>query len=286
MLMDHNPSDGSFQLKFLGVGPQRTGTSWLDKVLRSHPRLCLPRDVKETRFFDAYYDKGMDWYAAHFVHHGEDALCGEICPTYFHKKVVIKRISEHYPETKIIISVRDPVSRALSLYRHRMYKGRAKGSLQEVTAKDRQLMDTGRYSQHVPRWRDAFGENNVTVILLDDISSNPEGVLDKLSAFLGVDTIPLPETGREKTGAIKRPRAGWLARAAVRMTDLLRGRRLHKVVEWGKRLGMDGLVFGEGGQEMPTFTPEDKRWLLEEHEPDIVYVEKLLGRDLSKWRQV
>jgi len=52
-----------FRLDFVGGGPQRTGSTWLDRVLRAHPALCLPENVKETKFFDQHFNKGLDWYA-------------------------------------------------------------------------------------------------------------------------------------------------------------------------------------------------------------------------------
>src|SRR5215467_11453066 len=53
-------TDQNFLLpSFFIVGPPRTGTSWLHEILQSHT--CLPR-VKETRFFDERFDRGVAWY--------------------------------------------------------------------------------------------------------------------------------------------------------------------------------------------------------------------------------
>ena len=49
---------------FIAVGPPRTGTTWLDRVLRGH--VGLPAGVKETQFFIWRYSLGIEWYAAHF----------------------------------------------------------------------------------------------------------------------------------------------------------------------------------------------------------------------------
>ena len=38
---------------FIGVGTQRSGTTWMQRLLRDHPRIVLPRDTrKEQHFFD------------------------------------------------------------------------------------------------------------------------------------------------------------------------------------------------------------------------------------------
>ena len=56
------------QVGLVGVGPQRTGTSWLHAQLSRHSRLCFPRRVKETFFFDERFHKGLEWYWSHFYH--------------------------------------------------------------------------------------------------------------------------------------------------------------------------------------------------------------------------
>ena len=67
------------------------------------------------------------------------------------------------------------------------------------------------------------------------------------------------------------------------MADWLRARRLYGVVEFGKALGLNRVYRGREGN-MPDLTEAERTELLAEFEPDIQYVEKLLGRDLSAWR--
>lgn len=49
---------------FLGIGPGRTGTTWLHQALEGH--VDLPHGIKETGFFGVRFSKGIDWYAQHF----------------------------------------------------------------------------------------------------------------------------------------------------------------------------------------------------------------------------
>ena len=66
---------------FLGVGPPRTATSWLDAVLRGH--VGLPHDIKEVDFFVGNYSRGIDWYKSYFRDCDPNLPAGEICPSYF-----------------------------------------------------------------------------------------------------------------------------------------------------------------------------------------------------------
>jgi hypothetical protein len=71
---------------FIVVGPPRTGTTWLDRVLRGHVE--LPADLKETQFFAWNFGLGINWYAAFFRNCDPLSLAGEIAPTYFDKPIV------------------------------------------------------------------------------------------------------------------------------------------------------------------------------------------------------
>src|ERR1035437_6502239 len=65
---------------FIGVGPGRTGTTWLYEVLKG--RVDMPAGIKETDFFTTNYDKGIQWYAHHFRDADGARPIGEVNP-YF-----------------------------------------------------------------------------------------------------------------------------------------------------------------------------------------------------------
>ena len=45
---------------FVGVGPPKCATTWLDAMLRQHPKIFLPKHQKEVFYFDWYHDRGYD----------------------------------------------------------------------------------------------------------------------------------------------------------------------------------------------------------------------------------
>ncbi len=47
--------------KFVVIGAQRAGTTWLYECLKAHPDVFLP-DTKELHFFDHHFDKGESYY--------------------------------------------------------------------------------------------------------------------------------------------------------------------------------------------------------------------------------
>jgi len=119
----HEPRSEGFRLDFVSVGPQRTGTSWLHRYLRLHPMLAFPLHVKETKFFDARFEKGFDWYWKHFGDPSQNTKRGEIAPTYFHSAEALARLSK-FEGLRVVIHLRDPIARTWSLFRHHRNKGR------------------------------------------------------------------------------------------------------------------------------------------------------------------
>lgn len=273
----------SARLYAVGVGPQKTGSTWLDRVLRAHPALCSPRDVKETFFLDRRYGRGWGWYWSCFPDDCPGERFVEVGPTYFHREEVPARVRANNPECRIVVTLRDPAERTFSLYVHHRRKGRRIGSLKEALESVPALREGSRYSVHLPRWFKAFGRKRVHVLLLDDVAERPDAVLDELWPFLGVDRIKAPDQARERVYGASYPRWPGLAGLATRVAGKLREVGAHRWVEVVKRLG-GRLVYTGGEDRMPSLTPSVRGDLVRLFSKDIDYVERLLDRDLSSWR--
>ena len=51
---------------FVGIGAQKTASTWLYGVLASFPQVTTSTP-KELDFFSAAFDRGYEWYERHFV---------------------------------------------------------------------------------------------------------------------------------------------------------------------------------------------------------------------------
>ncbi|MCR4285481.1 MAG: sulfotransferase, partial [Candidatus Kaiserbacteria bacterium] len=68
-------------INFIGLGAQKSGTSWAYTCLYEHPEVCIP--VKEIHFFSRpRYAEGKEWYEAHFKKCAEGKLRGEWSTSY------------------------------------------------------------------------------------------------------------------------------------------------------------------------------------------------------------
>lgn len=272
------------RISMLAVGPQRTASSWIDRALRQHPSLSLPQDVKETFFFDRFYEKGWDWYLSHFTADVEGLLRIEVGSTYFESLSACERIYQANPDTKILVTVRNPIARSFSSYGHEYAKGRTGGDFFEAVETSPRIVDSGRYAVLSPVWQRQYGNDQLLYIVQEDIEVDPQGQLDRICEFLGIDTVALPDDllGRYGQGTV--PSSRYLAAIASRTASALRTIGLHKVVEAGKRLGLKRIYSG-GNPGVLEITPPVFEYLLAEHHEDICFLEDLLGRSFEHWRK-
>jgi hypothetical protein len=270
-------------LEFVGVGPQRTGTTWLYECLREHPQLCFPQGVKETSFFDERFNTGWSWYESHFLHRRDGQLCSEIAATYFDIPEAAERICDHNPKCRVIITLRDPVARSFSLYLHHRKKGRLTCDFREAVKKMPRIIDSSHYRIHVDRWRKIFGSDQVLVILLDDIASSPDSVLKRTFEFIGVEEVPLSTKAREAVNVASLPASQALASAATRGADWLRNRGWYGPIELAKKFGLKR-IYGGLEDPLPAVEPEVRGHLINEFGQDIAFVEELIHRSLPEWR--
>lgn len=277
-------TNATFDISFIGIGPQKTGSTWLHEVLKDHPAICLPIIVKEIQFFDLFYHKGLAEYEAYFKHCQAGQICGEITPGYFDVQDVPEKIQKHFPETKIIISLRHPVKRAESLFRHHLRKGRISKNFTKALVQMPRIVDSGRYKLHMLRWYQYFKPEQVKVILMEDIATKPEIVLLELLDFIGVDNNYRPTNIGKQINKTGMPKYPLLAKYAAQTVLKLKDYKLHRLVEAGKSLGLNKVY--DGGRNLPSLQEAEKQQLLSIYEEDTIYVESLLKRKLPTWREI
>ncbi|MFN3167570.1 MAG: sulfotransferase family protein [Phycisphaeraceae bacterium] len=268
------------RLDFLCVGPQRTASSWLHKHLVAHPRLAFPLHVKETMFFDERYDKGLAWYWDHFGEVGDNALRGEIAPTYFDSEVALERLRP-YQGLKVIVLVRDPVERTYSLFRHHRSKGRVPDDYMAAAEQMPRIESSGHYAKWCGMWESAFGEANVLYLVQDEIQTDPQAVFDRLCGFLGVEQIALSEEATQRFGQATQARWPFVTKVCAGLSTRLRSMGVHRPIEFAKRLGLRSLLIGKsmGEEPMPDAVRERLNAL---YAQDIAWLEDRLGRSIRK----
>jgi len=268
---------------FIAVGPPRTGTTWLDNVLRGNAG--LPSRIKETHFFIWRYSKGLDWYARHFQDCPPSVPAGEVAPTYFASPEARERMARDLPGCRIICTLRDPAERLYSHYRMWCKLGLIAEPFADASINHRLMLEHNRYAAHVKAWRQAFGENNTLVLLHDDLDADPQGYLDRFCAFTGIPRIDLKPSpiGSKRVNRVERaPRSHRLAYRAHRIRARLREHGMYRV--GGLLEPLFQQCFG-GGQSFPPLDPDFEAHLKSRFRPEIEELEIILDRDLSSWKE-
>ena len=269
---------------FFVIGPPRTGTGWLHEVLSR--RMQLPVAIKETRFFDVHYLRGLQWYRAHYPKLSPYPVAGEIAPTYFASVAARERMVRILPAAKVACIFRDPVARIESLYRAKAAYGAIGGSLEAALLCDPELLESARYATHLKAWQSALGKDRVLPLIYDDLCRRPQALLDAVADFIGLERFRLipSEIHRVRASAsMTFPRSVDRTRAVIRVANWCRRRGFHRIVTLVRNSPLSGLCLG-GGPPFPPMSACTKMKLYERLRPEIEELEVLLQRDLASWK--
>ncbi|MGH7950026.1 MAG: sulfotransferase family protein [Candidatus Binataceae bacterium] len=269
---------------FIVVGPQRTGTTWLDAVLRG--RVNLPRRAKETDFFTRHYAKGLDWYREYFADARAGFPTGEIDPNYFGAADARDRIARDLPRCRIVCTLRDPTERAYSSYRTMRRDAWTRVGFEETVARNEVIRESSRYAHHLRAWQQLFAPDRVLVLLYDDLEAAPQLFLDRVCLFIGIPPFPLAEVPdaqlRINTVEIA-PRSRRIAQNARNARDWMREHKWRRTISALDRLGVWRWSFG-GGEEFAPMDLDVESRLRDHFRAEVEAFEALIVRDLSSWK--
>lgn len=147
---------------FLGIGASRSGSTWLDKQLRTHPDIYMPIKRKEVSFFNVYYELGITWYEGFFPGISEASAfkaIGEFSPGYLSDESVPERIKESLGEIKLLAILRNPADRAYSQWKLRVQKRAENRSFEDFVKNDEEPIKLGLYGSHIERYHKEFSKD-------------------------------------------------------------------------------------------------------------------------------
>jgi hypothetical protein len=124
---------------FLIVGAEKAGTTSMFDYINQHPDVAIGHR-KEVQYFSRYFYHSWDWYRAHFPLRSQlnGKMVGEASPYYMFHPYAAERIHSTLPACKIIMLLREPITRSISQYYHEIAKGRETLSLPEAFAAEAQ----------------------------------------------------------------------------------------------------------------------------------------------------
>ncbi|KAM8824035.1 heparan sulfate glucosamine 3-O-sulfotransferase 6-like [Synchiropus picturatus] len=178
------------------IGVKKGGTRALLEFLRIHP------DVRavgaEPHFFDRFYDRGLEWYRSLMPRTLDGQITMEKTPSYFVTKEAPSRVCTMNRQAKLIVVVRDPVTRAVSDYTQTLTKNPGLPSFQSLALKNSStgLIDTtwsavriGLYAKHLENWLQYFPLSQFLFVCGERLVSDPAGEMGRVQDFLGLKRV-------------------------------------------------------------------------------------------------
>lgn len=268
---------------FLGIGPGKSGTTWLYRVLRAHPEVYMS-PTKETLYFSDQFHRGRDWYLSFFEGAEDYPASGEISNTYVFSSEAPARVRDYRADMRLITTLRHPVDRAFSHYLWLVRNGELAGTFVEALEARPDLLGRGRYGEHLARWLELFPRDRLLVLPFWELVEDERAFARRAFRFLGVDPEVWPEAGEERALGAARPRSRWAARAAKLGARAVRRIGLPQVVQAVKESRLVELLWEPYGEERPEIDPGLRARLTGRLADDIRRLTELTGVDFAgRW---
>lgn len=274
-------------VNFIGIGAQRTGTSWTYACLYEHPEICIP--IKEIHFFSRpRYVQGLVWYEDHFKKCTPLQKRGEFSTSYLYSKETAQRIHEAYPDVKIVVILRNPIARAISQYGNAVKGGEIPESMtfEEYYQTEASVLAQGCYAEQLERYFKYFKASQMLILIHEDAKKDPKEFIQKVYTFLGVDATFVPSMLHDIINNTRVPKNIELEKKMHYFSEFLRKHGLDAFVHAVRRSGFPELV-----RKINTKPKKEKKDiynhipLIAYFKDDVAKLSSMLGRDLVReWK--
>ena len=280
------------KVNFMIVGAMKSGTSTLSKILNQHPGITMSEPM-EPHFFSMTenWQKNLERYQKRNFKEGNNQLYGEGSTTYtmfpHYNLELWKDIYNYNPEMKFIYLIRNPIERAISQYMHLYERGYLNSSIEDALINEPWIINTGRYFTQIKPFIDLFGKENVYIIDFEDLIYNRQDVIKNVSNFLNIefdnnyfdlDIYSNKSIGQTKINKkfdfLVSLRNKYLAKINLpkKVTNILK-----KL--WNYFIKQNTRKF----YKKPELTYEYKSMIINLTKLDIIELERITGKDFSKW---
>ena len=294
------------QPNFLIIGAAKAGTTSLYRYLQQHPDVFLSTP-KEPRFF-ALEGHPLDFqgpiqvinrtsitrwedYQALFTEGSGKKAIGEASTVYLYEPSAAERIEHYLGQPKLIVVLRNPVSRAYSSYLHLVRDGQETLSFEAaLEAENQRISDKwpplwhyqnrGFYAQQLQRYFDRFDPAQIKICLFEDLVANPLGLMQELFEFLEIDPKFEPDVSKRanRSGV---PKLRWLSHLLNRQNPI---KNIAKtMVPTGLRKNIYNTLQTSNTGDKTQINPQLKQKLIQYYRDDVDQLQTLTGLSLSHW---
>lgn len=193
------------KVNFFIIGAQRSGTTFLYKLLEQHPQIALAKPVRpEPKFFidEQQHQLGEQWYLdTYFSHRLPHSVLGEKSTSYLEYRQAAERIHQYNPQARILVMLRNPIDRAFSNYRFSLENGLETLSFSEALTQEPARLQSsavegvsvspfayatrGCYINYLNCYLEYFPKDQIKIILTENLIEDAAQSAD-IFQFLGV----------------------------------------------------------------------------------------------------
>lgn len=203
---------------FIIIGSQRCGTTSLYSYLIKHPQILSPIK-KEVDFWSWHFQRGINWYLAHFppLPEGHYFLTGEASPSYFDHREAGERLFNAFPEMKAIVLLRNPTDRAISQYHrwvslnweHRSFEEAIDEEIKRLAKQPENIIREepgnyiarGLYINFIKKWLALFPREQLLILRSEDFYGNTAVTVKQVLKFIGLSEHQLSEYKNANPGS-------------------------------------------------------------------------------------
>ena len=210
---------------FFVIGPGRTGTTSLFHYLDQHPSLSKSA-YDELGFFDVNFHLGFHWYRSLFPSiltkfriklKTNFFMTYDVTPSYVRRPWIARRIKKLFPNSKLIIILRNPIDKTYSHYYLSTTSGETR-NFEEVIKKDmddiskwnvnskddnyfatkveKSILARGFYVEQLLSWFELFPKNQILIISSDELALNTKNTMNEIFKFLNLPEYEIPNTDK------------------------------------------------------------------------------------------
>ena len=266
---------------FIIIGTQKSGTTWLYEVLKTHPEIKMAYDRKEVHFFDRYFDRGIEWYQERFPY-DERFIIGEATPKYIYDKKVPERIYNSIPEVKLILSLRNPIERAYSQYKYLVQEDNYQQDFKQAIKEYPDILKRGLYFEQIDKYLNFFEREKLKILIFEEMINKKKDKLHEVADFLNIEMDFDEDIIYGKSNVSRVPKYKHIYSFGKYIVKKLYDYDFIFIINFLKKIGLKRIFFDKSGSEFPEMSLDSKEYLKNYYKKDILKLEKLLNRDLTK----
>lgn len=274
------------KLDFVFIGPGRSGTTFVDSVIRQDPRIALPQNIKETNFF---LESGASTEAQFWRYYTSDCGAferrGEVANMYAYTARAADNLATMGDQLTLHSILRNPFDRLVSSLRFRLSAGEITQfkSFAETLRQHPDLIEQSAYHSLLLPFVLRFGDR-LKLYAFEDLMAEPELVMGQFYASIGLSPPATMPTREAKKNTAQAPRSRLLIRFGRLVADRLRS--------YGQ-LGLLGQIKASSLVARLLYSNDEMLIAVDAWPADVVKqlndeidrLSAMIGRDFSVWKR-